>query len=305
MSVDIAAGPHITKKRSHEEMSANDRSAKPKEDSPKDAKSLRRTSSFVRLAVSADGTVKVRVNDETTPSPPKRRPAPPPGLASRRSSGLVRAQSDVSSTFIFRDAAAPVRGPTGRSRDARTWEFYCDRSNRSSLAARAEEEATGSAGGALGLMRSASQRKTQALSPNPAKHNLRRAQSSLKSKPNLSRTQSSMARLQSSDGIYEDQHPQKQSSHRRQNSGSDSDKENWLPGTRDSTHGLRRTGPSAERSSILQRPGGSTAQHAHPSPELPSVDDQENRPVVRNGKEKGDDLDCVQGLLSLSQGAWR
>jgi len=304
-SVEVASAGRITKKRSHEQMSEDDRSAKPTEESPKDAKSLRRTSSFVRLAVSADGTVKVRVNDETTPSPPKQRPAPPSGVASRRSSGLIRAQSDVSSTFMFRDATAPLRGPTGRSRDARTWEFYCDRSARSSLATRAEEEATGSAGGALGLMRSASQRKTQALSPNPAKHNLRRAQSSLKSKPSLSRTQSSMARLQGSDGIYEDERPRKQPVHRRQNSGSDSDKENWLPGTRDSTHGLRRTVPSAERGTILQTPRGLAAQHAHPSPVLPSADDQENRPIARSGKEKGDDLDCVQGLLSLSQGAWR
>lgn len=286
-------------------MSGNDRSAKAKQDSPKDPKSLRRTSSFVRLAVNADGSVKVRVNNETTPSPPKKRPAPPPGVASRRSSGLMRAQSDVSSTLMFREAAAPPRGPIGRSRDARTWEFYCDRSARSSLAARAEEEATGSAVGALGLMRSASQRKTQALSPNPAKHNLRRSQSGLKTKPNLSRTQSSMARLQGSDSIHEDENPKKQPRNRRQNSGSDSDKENWLPGTRASIHGMRRTEPTAARNTTLERAGGSTTQHGHPSPSLPSANDQENRPTAGAGKEKGDDLDCVQGLLSLSQGAWR
>ena len=304
-TTDVAASAQITKKRSHEEMSGNDRISKAKQDSPKNSKSLRRTSSFVRLAVNADGSVKVRVNNETTPSPPKKRPAPPPGVASRRSSGLMRAQSDVSSTFIFRDAAAPPRGPIGRSRDARTWEFYCDRSARSSLAARAEEEATGSAAGALGLMRSASQRKTQALSPNPAKHNLRRTQSGLRTKPNLSRTQSSMARLQGSDSIYEDENPKKQPRTRRQNSGSDSDKENWLPGTRASIHGMRRTEPTAARTTTLSRAGGSTIQHGHPSPSLPSANDQENRPTARAGKEKGDDLDCVQGLLSLSQGAWR
>jgi len=285
-------------------MAGKDRSATAQQDSPMDPTSLRRTSSFVRLAVNADGSVKVRVNNEATPSPPKKRPAPPPGLASRRSSGLMRAQSDVSSPFIFRDAAPP-KGPVGRSRDARTWEFYCDRSSRSSLAARAEEEATGSAAGALGLMRSASQRKIQPLSPNPAKHNLRRSQSALKSKPNLSRTRSSMARLQGSDSIHEDENPKKQSRSRRQNSGSDSDKENWLPGTRASMHGMRRTDPTAARTTALEDAGGSTTQHRHPSPGLPSANDQENRPAAAAGKDKGDDLDCVQGLLSLSQGAWR
>ncbi len=301
----IPQNAQLTKKRSHEEMSGDDPNARVTHDSPKDAKSLRRSSSFVRLAVSADGSVKVRVNDEATPSPPKERPAPPAGMASRRSSGLMRAQSDVSSTFDFRDTAVHVKGPTGRSRDARTWEFYCDRSARLSLAARAEEEATGSAVGALGLMRSASQRR-QALTPNAAKQNrLRRSQSALKAKPSLARTQSSMGRLQGSDGIYEDETPKKQPNHQRQNSGSDSDKENWLPGTRASIHGMRRSVPSAARSTILQRARASAAHHAHPAPGLQSANDQEDSPVVGSGKEKGDDLDCVQGLLSLSQGAWR
>ena len=287
-------------------MSGANRSGRQKDESPKDAKSLKRTSSFVRLAVSADGSVKVRVNDETTPSPPKKRPAPPPSTASRRSSGLLRTQSDVSSTFNFRDAASHMKGPAGRSRDARTLEFYCDRSARSSLAARAEEEATGSAAGALGLMRSANQRRPQPLNPNSAKHNhLRRVHSGLKTKPSLARTQSSMARLQSSDGICEDEDPKKRPCHQRQSSGSDSDKENWMPGTRDSVHGLRRLDPPTARTTILQPAGTTAVPHTHPSPRIPGANDQENKRARGSGKDKGDDLDCVQGLLSLSQGAWR
>lgn len=70
-------------------------------------------------------------------------------------------------------------------------------------------------------------------------------------------------------------------------------------------HGMRRTDPTAARTTALEDAGGSTAQHRHPSPGLPSANDQENRPAAAAGKDKGDDLDCVQGLLSLSQGAWR
>src|SRR3954464_6129982 len=116
-----------------------------------------------------------------------------------------------------------------------------------------------------------------------------------------------MARLQSSDGIDAEHDIEKHPSNRRQSSGSDSDKENWLPGTRESTHGLRRTEPAAARGSILQQPSSRAAQHSHAPPVLPSANDQENRVPASSRKEKtkGDDLDCVQGLLSLSQGAWR
>ncbi|KAJ9660061.1 Homeobox protein yox1 [Neophaeococcomyces mojaviensis] len=295
----------VTKKRSHEQMRGRDATERDAEGSPKDAKALRRTSSFVRLAVNADGSVKVRVNNETTPSPPKQR-APPPSVSSRRSSGLMRAQSDVASTFQFKDASPAVKGAPGRSRDARTWEFYCDRSSRSSLAARAEEAATGSAVGALGLMRSASQRRSQALSPNPSKHNLRRRYSGLKNKPSFARAQSSMARLQGSDGAYDEPTTKpKKNGHQRQHSGSDSEKENWLPGTRDAVHDLRRTRPSAPRSTALHELDTPTTESTRSASTSQKATGQENRSIPGSGAGKGADMDCVQGLLSLSQGAWR
>lgn len=289
----------ITKKRSHEQMNEGDAEAIAEEDSPKDAKTVRRTSSFVRLAVSADGSVKIRTNNEPTPSPPKERPQPPPSMANRRTSGFSRAQSDLG----FRDVRSAMRGVLGRSRDARTWEFYCDRSNRS-LAARAEEEATGSAVGALGLMRSATPRRTQPLTPNSAKHNsLRRTPSSLKSKPSLARTHSSMARLQSSSSVVGEPTKMDRPSLHRRTSGSDSDKENWMPGTRGSIIEQRRTGASTQSDALL-------SEHDDVEPrsddiETPSGKGRPNRSAPPNGKAKVDDLDCVQGLLSLSQGAWR
>lgn len=269
------------------------------EDSTKDSKTLRRTSSFVRLAVSADGSVKIRTNNEPTPSPPKERPQPPPNAANRRSSGFSRAQSDLN----FRDAHTTMRGTLGRSRDARTWEFYCDRSNRS-LAVRAEEEATGSAVGALGLMRSAIQRKAQPLASNSAKHNsFRRTPSSLKLTPGLIRTHSSMARLQSSSSVAGEPLKIERPIVHRRSSGSDSDKENWVPGTRDTVNEHRRPETSEQTSAVLEERGEADSQRSGPSSNGSKA--KEARPVPTNGKTKVDDLDCVQGLLSLSQGAWR
>ena len=281
----------ISKKRSREQMNEGHSDDTIDENSPKDSKALRRSSSFVRLAVSADGSVKVRVNDEVTPSPEKERPTAPPSTSNKRSSGLTRAQSDLN----FRDVSRPARGALGRSRDARTWEFYCDRSSRASLAIRAEEEATGSAVGALELMRSATPRRPHPLTPNHSKHNnLRRSQSSLKSKPGLERTHSSMARLQSSSSVVGDSPSFIKPSLHRRSSGSDSDKENWQPGTRQHTNGQSRTQgahsqPQTDSSRSKQYTSGS----------------QETRTRPVNGKAKVEDLDCVQGLLSLSQGAWR
>jgi len=305
LSAKPQSATQITKKRSHEQMSGKNIDAMDKDGSPKDPKSLRRTSSFVRLAVNADGSVKVRVNNEATPSPPKERAPPPDGL-SKKSPGLTRAQSDVASAFQFKDTSAAVKGAPGRSRDARTWEFYCDRGSRSSLAARAEEAATGSAVGALGLMRSASQKKSQALSPNISKHNLRRTFSVPRTKPGLARIQSSVARLQRSDGPYDISSPiAKKTGHHRQHSGSDSEKENWLPGTRDAVHDLRRTRATAPRSTVLHELDTAGGDPSRLEGTSQKTKGQEPRSVPVGGEGKGTDMDCVQGLLSLSQGAWR
>lgn len=307
-SQDASTDAVITKKRSHEQMTGADSQAFTDDSSAKDAKSLRRTSSFMRLAVSADGSVKVRVNDETTPSPPKERPPPPLAhVNDRRSTTLTRAQSDVSTTFSFRDVGGAMKGAIGRSRDARTWEFYCDKSARSSLAARAEEAANGSAVGALGLMRSASQKRPKTLAPNRSKQNHpQHSGGRSRTKPNLTRTYSSMARLQGSDGPSEQDHSkQPKGVHERRSSGSDSDKENWMPGTRNATQHLRTGLPASQRGAPLQEhPATDMTRDRLPIP-LPSAGDQENRPAAIGGKSKVDDLDCVQGLLSLSQGAWR
>lgn len=309
MVQDTPPNTTLPKKRSHEQMTEAAVQHPMADDSQGDAKQLRRTSSFVRLAVTADGAVKVRINDETTPSPPKERLPPPPEIANRRSSGFQRAQSDLSHSlnFNFRDSRNSVKGLIGRSRDARTWEFYCDRSSRSSLATRAEQAATGSAVGALGLMRSASQKKAPVLTPNRAKqNNLRRAAASLGIKPNLTRTRSSMARLQGSDSTTSrDDLKHGKNDYRRCSSGSDSDKENWMPGTRSSVQAHQAVRSTSQEDAALEQSQHSTVENDIASEQALGGSEQRNRPLPASGKAKVDDLDCVQGLLSLSQGAWR
>lgn len=287
----------ISKKRSHEEMT-QDCSKTGTDGSPRDPKALKRTSSFIRLAVTADGSMRVRTDNEPTPSPPKDRTAPlPPFLATKKP--FARAHSDVTSMF---KEINPLPKVVGRSRDARTWEFFCDKSARDALSKHAEQEGSGSAVGAISLMRAACYKKTVSARTSSDRRNLRGPTSNVKNKPSLVRAQSSMARLQSSDDTIdeevEDHSGKKQS---RRISGSDSDKENWLPGTQHSAQTAARTRADSrtlQAHSNHTRPRGLTQA-------MEAAGDRGNKKMASPVKGKGDDLDCVQGLLSLSQGAWQ
>lgn len=235
---------------------------------------------------------------------------------------------------------------TGRSQDARTWEFYCDSDARNALTEQAEQEQSGSATGAIGLIRS---RSNRALSANPNKRNaqapsheaMKRMKPSVEKsgKPKLARTTSSVARLQSGNANIQkvgsvkekDWKPSSQPTPGRASSG-DSDKENWEPGTQ--TSNLRRA-RSSNISSQARR--GILKDSAHIPSHCTSLDallNQENITPRRHTLKTGgsgegsdrdgedddelaaltgsptlpreeEDLDCVQNLLSLSQGAWR
>lgn len=286
--------------------------------------------STVRLSMSLDGAVKVKTNDEDTPSPPKQR-APAPTFTSKPAGGLKRSQS----AFVFGGSTTeepvvtpktrPMSGQFGRSRDARTWEFYCDSDARDALASHAENERTGSAAGAISLIRSQSQKARALAMTERVDGNKTRKSfvSQSNGKPKLSRAKSSMARLQDT-GVTLSQLVTKdgQRRHVRSPSG-DSDKENWAPGTHMSNHPLRRQHTNGSGRPILR-------DHVHASSYARSLtetlaDDQKRRGLLRQrsgvkprasalDKEnlplseehgKGEDLDCVQGLLSLSQGAWQ
>ncbi|KAI4231628.1 MAG: hypothetical protein LQ349_005485 [Xanthoria aureola] len=210
-----------------------------------------------RLATSLDGSVRIMTGNSPTPSPPR----PRDSLFTRqpRASGpLQRSQSAiVTPTFPVPRPAASI----GRSRDSRTWEFYCDPNARDELTKQAEREQSGSAVGAIGLIRSCSKGSLSAGTRpiNPQKRNATvskpdsgkrlKADTSIKtSKPKLSRTSSSFARLQNSTSLPRTSKPNKPGRPTSADSsdkplqykkptdtdlldGNESDKENWAPGT--------------------------------------------------------------------------
>jgi hypothetical protein len=208
--------------------------------------------------------------------------------------------------------------PAGRSRDARTWEFCCDTDARDELTKQAENESHGSAVAAISLLRSTS---ASSLKPNVSKRNApaQKAETSKHGKkPKLGRSSSSLAVLQSTGKPL------------AKSPSGDSDKENWVP-LGDSGNPRRRPLPAARphkesRRQILQESRvGSKRRSGLTRPKIPQgspttavvdifEDDSRKANADREvenfmkgnvSPSKKGDLDCVQGLLSLSQGNWR
>lgn len=203
---------------------------------------LKRTSS-IRLSMSLDGKAQVTTYDESPP------PAVmlPGAIAKPRPKGcLQRSQSAIEPSNI--SGVCPQRSMAGRSRDARTWEFYCDSDARNALTEQAEREQSGSAIGPIGLIRSQSnhamahpvlKRNANTTSKHESTKRQKPDGQLTTSKPKLARAMSSVARLQSIAGNIQKQamnendkalKPIPQSALNDYYSG-DSDKENWEPGT--------------------------------------------------------------------------
>ena len=236
-------------------------------------KSLKRTSSLVRLSMSLDGKAQVTTGTGTTPSPPRSQPAPISNSSPRPNTGLQRSQSALepsqkSGLDIFPLPYSRSR-LTGRSRDARTWEFYCDSDARNALTEQAELEESGSATAAIGLIRSRSN-NSKAMTPNankrnahPQRHNpikRQKGEGGKTSKPKLARATSSVARLQTVSSNA--QNPRTMSKDKDLKSCSqsalyetydgDSDKENWEPGTQISNPRGRRPANVQQSIRILE-----------------------------------------------------
>lgn len=202
---------------------------------------LKRTLSTIRLSTSIDGKARVTTSNESLPEAPKLADT---ATKPRVRAGLQRSQSAIESTNP--SLAFARRSMTGRSRDARTWEFYCDSDAGNALIQQAEREQSGSAIGPIGLIRSHSNKvmaQTNKRNANASKHEPTKRQKSdgqLTDKPKLGRVMSSVARLQSVTGNMQKQpakvkekglkpHPQLEEDDYY---SGDSDKENWEPGTR-------------------------------------------------------------------------
>lgn len=281
----------------------------------------------LRIAMSCDGKAVIRAEDE--PSPSKNRVAM---FSVRRTklSGLRR-----SSSAIFPNTSEKDR-VFGRSRDPRNWESFFDTDARSALSTPTSSQ-PGPNAASPGLFHSRSQRSlNRSLS---SRHSLLAraeavttpiSQSIGEKRRKLSRTVSSLGRLENSRNRgmgYAPKTPFKPMSSKLSSKpdlqldddddDGDSDKENWIPGTR--TSNVRRKTTSHPSRPVLKetsrnrglgimtngkrnRPFPNGIQNKAP-PELSA--DVSAFMSGAGGASQEDDLDCVQGLLSLSQGAWR
>ncbi|MCJ1464407.1 hypothetical protein MMC07_003020 [Pseudocyphellaria aurata] len=300
---------------------------------------LKRPKSLIKLSTSIDGLAQVTTNSQSLPQVP---PMPDSTATSRDRRGLQRSQSAIEPANVSQEYLR--HSVTGRSRDARTWEFYCDSDTRDALTKQAEREQSGSAIGPIGLIRSRSNTATLQTTNKRNAMTSKRESSKRKnpdcqqmSKPKLARASSSVARLQllrpvtgnvqkgiTAEGEVE---KPKAGSTQEQDYSGDSDKENWVPGTRSSNIRRRSTATpqravlresqdvSSRSSSIDALMNNKNLTPRRSRPKQPSngrgatpseLDDEVTAFMDQAGKpsEEPEDLDCVQNLLSLSQAAW-
>ena len=292
---------------------------------------MKRASSFIRLALTSEGNATITTKDASSPSPPR---APQGALMIERPSNAVSDDANASSAATATSNPKPLhRTSSGRSRDSRAWEFWCDKNTRSELEDKAEKDASGSATGAIGLLRSSSRRRVLGSIPSKrnsaiSSHASISKRSKLDQAPRqLQRSSTSLGRLQGKHAVTDREFlkPAPKLKHFKSATsayvpGNDSDKENWSPELE--THGERRgqqvhthslasaitAHPPKVRRQSNRGEAGSKSSAAHQAIKL--EDDPEVVSFMRTGKGSSrvaadQELDCVQGLLSLSQGNWR
>ncbi|KAM0262354.1 hypothetical protein ACHAQJ_001823 [Trichoderma viride] len=299
--------------------------------------------SHMRLSLSLEGKAELVPNNESSPirETPSRPSSTLPSLSQYRQRSLQRSHSALPAVTLppisTLTNSLPPRLVRGRSRDVHAWELCADSETRDELTAQAEHESSGSAIAAISLLRSTS----SILQPSSAKRNAsltKLSRSRQIKKPRLNRTSSSVARLET---CWASDEKLRESCHAKMNvsmlvSPSDSDKENWSPG-RDghAAEGRRQMPPSSPiRSQSARRIGRVLQGRKSPAFLMRSnTTPSEARSPVKTGihgfrdleakaesprddevsrfmcgevsPSKKGDMDCVAGLLSLSQGAWR
>ncbi|KAF2014776.1 hypothetical protein BU24DRAFT_423674 [Aaosphaeria arxii CBS 175.79] len=309
--------------------------APPKSSTPK--KSLKRTHSFVRLSMTDDGTARVITDADKTPSPPHAKSNP--ASLSRAAAGLRRSYS---SAGLNERLAAASRGEpspkmprtsssVGRSRDSRAWEFWCDPDTRNSrsLTTWADQEGSGSAADAIGLLRAnrrvLGQNQTRQNTPIMSRHNSSKSTRDggvKKSRRQMQRASTISGPLPSKETKHGD------SSESDELPQTESDKENWEPelpqARRQRTSGPQSSSQrprqilgenteimsqSTSLGAMLAKEKGSRRERGTSDPEadeelqlfMNSSDTLSGRTSLSSAEEAG----CVEGLLKLSQGNWR
>ena len=290
---------------------------------------LRKPTSSVRLSMTFEGGAKVVTKDSSSPSPPRPAQGTQQYLSASQGSG-------VSALNLAQANAEPAakrlrRSTSGRSRDSRAWEFWCDKDSRTELEETAEKDASGSAADAIGLMRANSGRRVLGSVPNKRNSLMTRQPPSAKgvkpqrSRPSLQRANTSGGRLQQSKPEYAARQLPKlkysDSAASISIPGNDSDKENWTP-DRDlaASQPVMSMAPpdfdKRQRTVLGERRVAGCAAQRTPGRAIGKGEnkDPENDPELAafmrserksNSISEDEELDCVQGLLSLSQGNWR
>ncbi|CAG7981331.1 unnamed protein product [Penicillium salamii] len=274
----------------------------------------------LRIAMSADGKAVIRGENE--PSPSKNRVA----MFSVRRTKMSSLRRSSSAVFPAtpRAGVAEKDRAFGRSRDPRNWESFCDTDARSALS-------TPSSGpnASPSLFHSRSQRSLPRSASGrygfAANHDLTTtpiSQSMGEKRQKLARTVSSLGRLETGRNranfntpkISKPVFSKSGKTHLEMDPG-DSDKENWVPGTRSANIRRRNTShvsrPALSDANRNRGLGISTNGKRHrpqsrPQGKAPELSAEVSAFMAGgSGDTQEDDLDCVQGLLSLSQGAWR
>lgn len=309
--------------------------AQPTPESSSSTRTLKRAHSFVRISTNEDGTARVVTDLDKSPSPPH--PKTNPATFARAAIGLRRCYSAAGlNDRLAAASTAEERSPKiprtssnlGRSRDSRAWEFWCDPDSRynTSLTTRAEQEGSGSAADAIGLLRAnrkvlaknQSRQNTPVMSRNRSSTTSSEKNGVKKSRGPMQRASTSFGRLQSKEskkelGSETEDLPQ-----------TESDKENWEP---DQPHSRGPSGPtgsqrtrkilgenteimsqSSSLGAMLASERGKNGARKNSDPEqdeelrlFMNGDGLSGRSAVSSAEEAG----CVEGLLKLSQGQWR
>ncbi|KAF2262862.1 hypothetical protein CC78DRAFT_534505 [Lojkania enalia] len=321
-------------------------SSLPTTESVSSTRSLTRAHSFVRLSMTADGKARVVTDADQSPSPPKLKADP--ATYSRAAASLRRSYSAAGLNERLQAAAAEERSPKiartssniGRSRDSRAWEFWCDpdtRNNRS-LTTQAEQEGSGSAVDAIGLLRA----NRRILAQNQARQNQNAhvvsryetstalgEQGAKKSSHTLQRASTTHGRLQTKDI---ENYKNGDSSDTEDLPQTESDKENWEPEVPQSQSCRARPCQTSRSAQRPRRILGENTEIMSQSSSLGAMlarekakdgvkwerensdpeQDEELRSFMNGGDlssqanlSSAEEAGCVEGLLKLSRGNWR
>lgn len=283
----------------------------------------------LRISMSADGKAVIRANGE--PSPSKNRVS----MFSARKPRLGGLRRSASAVVLGTPPSSLEKERSfGRSRDPRNWESFFDTDARSALSTPFSSQSTPNSSalrssGQRSLTRTLSARHTSLLTP-PSEHQGTPISQAMREKRRkLSRTVSSLGRLETGRKVL----GEKPSSTLKNSKtpkddldieDGDSDKENWIPGTRVSQSRRRTVSHQSQRPALKDSNGQNNRANtkAQGRPRLPQQSyrkagggntkslsglgtDVTAFMAGENTASQEEDLDCIQGLLSLSQGAWR